>query len=1325
MRLAKLTVSGFKSFADRTEFTFDAPITGVVGPNGCGKSNIVDAIKWVLGERSAKSLRGKEMADVIFAGSAGRKPVGMASVILTFENPRLTPDQLRAREEAARVRMLGETGTPEQSETEPANAASSEEDQRDDEPEVVGMRSGDTDGAHGERGDARRFVELSPEDEGGFSNSDFAQTRTRHLPIDAETVDVERRLYRDGTSQYLINSRKCRMKDIRDLFLDTGVGAHGYSIIEQGKVDALLLANPLERRVFFEEAAGIAKFKVRRIESKRKLEKAESNLAVTREQLDSTERRLRIVKGQAEKARRFKELDADLTAWRSALAFQQHHDLCAQITDLTREVMSLEQERTEAASALSDLEELRQAAELERHELLERRRDLDRERTEANALVERARERRAFSERSLAEAQEQLQRDEERLAELSQREEEIQRLASEQSEAAARLAEEVARAEAALRSATDDRESAQQDLARSRHAASAQRSALAQIDRERASVSARIESDARRRGAIDEQLERSRERLARVLAERDDAREQLRRAEEQVEARRAAVRDRKEALERLVGSADSLGAEQRSAADRLNELEQRFAREDARRQTLAEMARARVGLGEAVRTLLERRDEAGTPHAAPTALLAAIEAPLVELISAAPNDADAVEAGLGAALSALVVSDAASLAALAASDELKDLPGRITLLPIELDRPRADATTSAAAEALTERAPGHVVPLARVVSCEPRIRPLVDRLLGTTYLVRDLDAALLLSAGPMRGSGARFVTRAGEVFEHDGRVIAGPMSASGEDAGVLRRRAELAELERSLDTLEREVESARSALRELGEQASALDERLHAERVGAAQSERELIAGESARDRISDELARLEREAPRLEEEIAESAARRETLESELVDLTAQLGQLEQRREESSELLGEHERAMEAAQSRVDAASERLASAREDRAQRSEALASAQREGRRLSLAMEENRDARSRTERAMGERRDRTEEARSTISEAVSDIEAGEQARAAAESASEQLAASIERAAEAARAQGEGVNEARREKDAIEQRFASVELRRREFEVRREHLEERTLEEASLDLRAEGEWYEWLMADGTVSRVDEQAAQRSIDDLKKEIRRLGNVNLDAIAEESQLAERNEDLIRQVADIDAARLRLEDLIGKLNEVSKARFASAFATIQSNFSGNDGMFRRLFGGGRAEIRLIPDPETGQVDLLESGIEVIAKPPGKEPRQISQLSGGEKTMTAVALLMSIFQSKPSPFCVLDEVDAALDDANVERFCGIIKQFLDQCHFIVITHNKRTMQSADQLYGVTMQERGVSTRVNVRFDDVGRGGRIGVRNESAVEV
>ncbi|HRJ50601.1 MAG TPA: AAA family ATPase, partial [Phycisphaerales bacterium] len=369
MRLARLTLSGFKSFADTTEFTFDRDVTGIVGPNGCGKSNVVDAIRWVLGERSSKSLRGTEMIDVIFAGSAGRKPAGMASVTLSFENP-----------------VIGDAENPS--------------------PTADGLVA-DPDAESTES-------PLGTDAEESVLESHVRGRRT--LPIDRDMVEVERRLYRDGTSKYLINGRTARLRDIRDLFLDTGIGADAYSIIEQGKVDAMLLASPQERRVIFEEAAGVAKYKQRRVEAQRKLDRTQINLTEARAKLESTERRLRIVKGQAVKARRFQALAQELAALRMALAFDQYDELRTRLDGLTSRQSSLTQERDAGAYDLATAEHARQEAELDRHERIEEASKLEQARLQADHQHQQASQRRAMAEKSLDDIARQAALDAQRLA---------------------------------------------------------------------------------------------------------------------------------------------------------------------------------------------------------------------------------------------------------------------------------------------------------------------------------------------------------------------------------------------------------------------------------------------------------------------------------------------------------------------------------------------------------------------------------------------------------------------------------------------------------------------------------------------------------------------------------------------------------------------------------------------------------------------------------------------------------------------------------------------------------------------------------------------
>ena len=367
MRLAKLTLSGFKSFADRTEFVFDEPIIGVVGPNGCGKSNVVDAVKWVLGERSAKSLRGSAMQDVIFAGSVARKPMGMAEVTLTFENPRLATPRPETPADTDPSSLLPD---------EPA-----ENDAFGGTDEELALATGDN------------------------AVVDRTRVKDRRLPVDNDEVGVTRRLYADGRSEYLINGRRCRLRDIKELFLDTGMGTNAYSIIEQGKVDAMLLANPMERRSILEEAAGVAKFRQRKVEAARKLDAAERNLVQVREKLSSTERRLRIVRGQAEKAKRFRELDSRRRDLRVSIILDQSLEFDQRLAGLTSRLAQLDKERTSIATGLTGLEQAKQDAEIARHRIQQAQHALEQQRLSAQGLLEQNQQRIELVSKHQAEAE--------------------------------------------------------------------------------------------------------------------------------------------------------------------------------------------------------------------------------------------------------------------------------------------------------------------------------------------------------------------------------------------------------------------------------------------------------------------------------------------------------------------------------------------------------------------------------------------------------------------------------------------------------------------------------------------------------------------------------------------------------------------------------------------------------------------------------------------------------------------------------------------------------------------------------------------------------
>ncbi|MGD9688274.1 MAG: chromosome segregation protein SMC [Phycisphaerales bacterium] len=1276
MRLAKLTLAGFKSFADRTEFTFDEAITAIVGPNGCGKSNVVDAIKWVLGERSSKSLRGTEMMDVVFAGSAGRKPLGMASVTLTFDNPPMA---------------VGSAGAAQLGAALPADEAPAD--------------------AEGESAEVAGTID----DASGVIDAGVRLGRNglrRALPIESDTVEVERRLHRDGTSEYLINGKRARLRDIRELFMDTGVGADSYCIIEQGKVDAMLLAGPQERRVIFEEAAGVARFKARRIEATRKLERTESNLVRAREQLDSTERRLRLVKGQAAKARTFKQLDDELRSLRVALALHQYHDLRERLNGLTSQLAALESTRGEAQARVGELEASRQQAELARHELADQVRRLESERQAAEHAEQSARQHAAAETAAAQSAQAQLDHDQAALTDLESQQDQTAQAHARAEEQIAGLSDGLAGAERNLAELSARRAEVLERLASLRSDLGQARATAANIDRERAALLSAVEQDQRRAAVISEQLGRLGTKAAGNQQQRDAAAASIQESAGLAASHRADLEHAEREHADLLSRADRLAGDRRELADRLTEFEQRHARLEGRRATLAEMEQSRVGLGEAVKRALDARAR-GEGFGGVLGVLA-------DAIDVDASMATAVEAALGENLQALIVRSAADVPGEA---ELAALGGRLIFAPMlapgvpAIDDYMAMPGVTSIRGAVRLR--GHASD-ASDASHQAGVSTLLDRLLARTFLVRDLEAATLLAAGPAAGSGARFVTRSGAVMEADGRVSAGPLSVEA-GSGVLARRSELAQIHADLARAAEQLEHERRTLLAADAEAAELSARVSESRLRAEQARRALGAEQVRSEHLASEAERLEREKNVLGEEIAALAERSLALDREQADVRERaesLGRLHAEQVDRVRAMEEH---LAQVQAQAEAMVESMTQAKVEVGRAGEQLASVRRERQRLQAALDEGERRARNLRQQVAARSGALAEHRRAVDESLVSANAARAAATQLEGQVVTLRESLDRAAAQSAEVGEALVIAREHAQHVERDWHSVETSRREIEVRRETLEDRTNQEIGLDLAtaypAHRDLEDGLFPQG----FDPPSAQARTDVLREEIRRLGNVNLDAIDEESQLAGQNEQLAAQVADLDSARTQLEDLIERLAEASRGRFEQTFRAVEEHFAGQDGMFRKLFGGGKAEIRLLPvvrdgvESPTGETDWLESGIEIIAKPPGKEPRSISQLSGGEKSMTAVALLMAIFRSKPSCFCVLDEVDAALDDANVDRFCRTIQAFTDTSHFIVITHHKRTMHSADQLYGVTMQERGVSKRVSVKIDQIGPDGRI----------
>lgn len=1215
MRLAKVTLAGFKSFADVTEFHFDQPITGIVGPNGCGKSNVVDAIKWVLGERSAKSLRGDAMLDVIFAGSAARKPMGAATVTLTFDNPVV----------------------------------------RDDTPDPA----------------LRRF-----------------------LPVDTEQVDVGRRLYRDGKSEYLINGRKVRLRDVKELFLDTGIGINAYCIIEQGRVDAMLLANPVERRHIFEEAAGVAKFKARKIEAARKLEKAEVNLVRVREQLANTERRLRIVRGQAEKARRFRELDAEFREKQLVLALDEYHTLRTREAELSELVASLETGREELSERLLAGEDAHREAEVVREQRQRERRELEQARGEAESAVRQAQQRREMAGRAFETAEQQTADDRTRATELAERRDELVS-GREQLTVSIESAEQaVAAGEARVADLQRARAELTEGLHQARDAARQAGERRERATRERSSAEARLQAVEGREHGLSEQLERLAGRGEELAAQQAEVLAHRRENDEARTEAAARLAEAEQQLAELETVAAELGREESGLAEQMASARHDRASRASRLHLLEEMHEAREGLGEAVKTLLDAPEE-----------YPGIAGVVGDALDTSAKHAALVEAALGPDLEAVLLDRADRLDAW--GERLAALPGPVSLAvgDVGVDPHATDAGRGAL--------PGWARPVLEIVRIRPDAEAAVRRLLGRVAVVFDLPAALSLAGRPEL-AGWRFVTPSGVVVDSAGRIVTGSARAGQAASGWLARRIERTELAEAIDGID-------ARLAELAESTAAISERADETRqaIDAASSALQkarhaVVEADYRHDRLETEQARFEREAASLHTEQASLQARRDELEQERSDLRSQIAAAAERIDAATTAAREAEQQLAARTEAVEQRQEELAAARVAASEATAGLESARRESRHLeSQVAELDRQIQSTHER-LDWHRQQIEQHRQVMEEAdeVVDTE-GRRATELAE-ASRGLEAAITAAADAVAAAARTLAEARREAADLERDASRAELERREVEIKLEHLLERSASDLELDLAERWQEQREELSAEDRQPIDRPELEADVKALRAEIKSLGNVNLDSIVEETQLEERNEDLINQVADIDEAVTQLQELIEQLDETSLQRFRETFEAIREQFGGPDGMFRQLFGGGAADIVLVEDDE-GRTDWLESGIEIRAQPPGKRPRVLSQLSGGEKTMTAIALLMAIFKSRPSPFCVLDEVDAALDDANVDRFCRVLEPFLDHSHFIVITHHKRTMKAAHRLYGVTQQERGVSKRVAVRVEDVDDDGRI----------
>src|SRR5512134_647276 len=1195
MRLKKLELFGFKSFYDKTVFEFSDGITAIVGPNGCGKSNIVDAIRWVLGEHAPSYLRSKALEDVIFAGSDAAGPLGMAEVCLTFSN---------------------------------------------------------------EEGAAPPGYESYAE------------------------IQVTRRTFRNGESEFFINKVPCRLKDIAELFLDTGAGARGYAIIEQGKIMTIVNARPEEKRMIVEEAAGVAKFRVRKKEAERKMENTRANLARVKDVLDEVKRQLGSLERQVRKAERYKALKDELRVLDLRIAAGKFRDLSLARARIGSELAAAEQSLVAVGAELSRLEadiesrRLRLAeADAALGSLREAHGRLKEEAVRREAEYQGNRKQVEELRATIAELVEGIGAAEGEIAELARR-------LRESEEAAAEGRASAAAASAACAELKTAVEAAREEYLRHKDLSDQARSDL--IVRMNLHSSALSSADSHQKRIEDKERERSRqeERIAEARSAVRDAEAEVAGASREEEA----VRDGLSAAERAWEEAGARFAEAISRLDAVVEMHRRtegaLQASASRKAALSRLYERKDWASSGVRAVLRHyhgRGKGGNGGGE-----SGIYGVIGDLVETDARYERAVEAVLGERMQSIVVRDHNE--GLCALQYLKDTrEGRGSFVPVSL-RTRDDALAYSGED-------GVIAPLTEIVHAPSECRDLVRGLLGGTVLVRDLECALRL--WNRNGVWNTYVTLDGDVVTAEGALMGGAQADAG--SGILAVKREMRDLEREIAGFEGELTGLAGEEEECRRVKDALEHgreeafRRREERAGLLNiATLQRARSEEALTQVRDRLERMEQEREFQQDELSRIHEEHRASQ-EAAHLTAQAkGEEEERVRQLLNALEEKRGAWEEAQSRFHAAeidatelAGRSRAEEQTRAALADALA-----GRRT--RMEELR-----------RRRTAHEERSAVLAEAIAE------GRAAVE----------EGAAELARLQGT-IDRLLEEKAAIGAATDSLEgmskeARRREADATSLVSDLRLAAqrvESDLDLldsltynRYEthpAELPDPVQAGGMGQEAwDQDSSETRAAEIRDRIAAIGDVNLASLEEHRELSERHSFLTAQKTDLEASLDDLAKAIQRINRTTRERFSETFDRINEKLAE---VFPKLFLGGRAFLTLLEEE-----NLLETGVELVLQPPGKKLLPLNSFSGGEKSLAAAAMILSIFLVKPSPFCLLDEADTALDDANIDRFNALVREMSARHQFLLITHNKRTMELADSLYGITMEKPGISKVVSVKFN------------------
>lgn len=1184
MKLKKLELYGFKSFAQRTEIVFDEGITGIVGPNGSGKSNIGDAVRWVLGEQSAKTLRGASMSDVIFNGTQKRKPLSYCEVSLVFDN------------------------------------------------------------------------------------DDHA------LAMEAAEVMVTRRVYRNGESEYYLNRTACRLKDVVDLFRDTGIGKEGYSIIGQGRIDEILSRKSEDRRQVFEEAAGIVKFKARKEEADKKLQRTLENLERVDDILDELTKRLKPLEEQSRNARVYLELSTELKDLDLNLFLIRSDRARARLSELESELLTVQTILADTESNLTDkttrrdetqnrIDQLEEAITKARTELMECAEHVHESQKKLSALQSR-RETRSENRQRIVREQEEAQ---ERLAEIEKDHARIQADVEKQ-HSLITDAEQILRAtqEAAEKAQTKEKE-ADAALEAQKAAVIDQMNRLSDVRNDKtrlntmqAQMETRLTEIEESSGALQEQEAALREALIAVEKQLETENQHQQQCQEKLAQARQASDEADAAYANLRADVEKQSADMQAAASRHN--------------VLTEMTRDMEGYNMAVRRAMTYAKQRG---------LTGVKGVLAQLMTVPQAYETAIDMALGAAQQN-IVTDTEETAKELINYLRQNRLGRATFLPMSAIRGK----TLYGNERNALKLPGCLGVASELVQCAPEYRGIVENLLGRTVIADNLDHGIpIMRAG---NHAFRLVTLEGDVMHSGGSMTGG--SAQSKVSNLLSRERELKELTAKLQTGRAELDKCRQELtqrqqtaQEKRQKVSDAVNALHQQEIAVA---REQARRESVSADLNTHLQRMqetEQARVQLHQSLEDIRQQLETIEHQRTGAQGDQSAMEQKTIEMQNALVKARAEASAENDRLMVRTLQLSDLRhglsdlerdEAHAQQDQAQILREQERREQLLhemdeldAIDENDMKREEAESA---RRQKEQLRQESAAQAI------EQRRSQAQSDLRDILSDMENLHEAYNRDSEKLHK--------------TELAKARIEGDQKNLQNRIWDTYKLTYAGAEEFRR--------TPFDEKESDRRAAELQGQIRALGTVNVGAVEEYAETKARVDDLTAQQQDLKRAEMDLRELIERLLIQMRSTFVENFSKMQGYFAET---FTRLFGGGHAELKLM-DPD----DPLNCGIEVNAQPPGKKLQLLSLLSGGERALTAIAILFAMLKLKPTPFCILDEIEAALDDANIGYYADYLKEYSKGTQFIVVTHRKGTMERCNSLFGVAMEEQGVSRMVSVSLQD-----------------